>query len=48
MTTIERERQHAAAAEERREILINLVPMLVVFALWLFMQVWMVGPLMFS
>lgn len=33
--------------EERREILMGVLPMLIVFALWLFAQAWLVGPLLF-
>ena len=33
--------------EERHEMLMSALPMLIVFAMWLVAQVWLMGPLLF-
>ena len=37
----------AAEGEERREIFMAALPMLIVFAMWLVAQVWLMGPPLF-
>ncbi len=37
----------AIRADERRDLFMPALPMIVTFGLWLLMQVWLVGPLLF-